>query len=178
MVEYCKSNERFATPAGNCDGERDHSKTQMHQLNWVPIEGSCYTFIKALHDTALRMDPPLSSAMVLDVFFATMVLTMVRPFFNASESSRVINWPEETKVTHLVYRPMLLVVKASKVSLDELCNHVRNIERYDQRCSGFLCRPHEAARLLPICSSNILVEEVGKFIDRIEVMWGLDGNGP
>lgn len=154
MVEYCASSR------------------QMHQLSSVPVEDSCHTFIKALHETARRMVPPLSSAMVLDVYFATMVLTMVRPFSNASESSRVINLP-----AHLVYQPMLLVIKTSRFTLNDLCDHVRNIGRYDQRCSRLLCSPLEAASLLPICSSNLLVEELNKFIGRVEVKWCLDGPG-
>ena len=180
MVEYCKSNERFATPVGSRDGERNDPETRMHQLrNCRSAEDSCFAFILALHTLSPRMVPPLNSAMVLDVFFATMVLTMVRPLFASSESSGVFKWSEEKDFICIAYKPFLGVIEASNFSLDELCNQVRNLERhgrntegYDQTCSGFLCSPHEAARLLPICSSEILAEEVLKFILRVEVMWG------
>lgn len=179
LVEYRKSKERFATPTGSCDGEWNSSLSQMNRLDLGPIEGPSSTFVQGLHYTARRSVPPLIPAMVLDVFFATMILAIVKLFWY-EESSAGMNEPEATWPTRLLCQPVLLALKTSKHTWDELCyfNDVsiplRDDERHDRMCSGSMYSSHHAVSLLPICLSSLPGEALSKFIDRVEVEWSLD----
>ena len=122
-MECLESDEWATTVTDKCDGDG----------NCAPIR--CYArylaFLQALHDTTWRMVPPLNLLMVLDVSFATMILSMIRHILYDSKSSRVILGPKErvdgyftTESERWVYLSMMLDLEISNKTFFELCDDV------------------------------------------------------
>lgn len=167
MAYVRKLEDPFDARAGSRDGKRNNSLSHIREMYLVALQRSCAAFIEALRGTARKVVPPLPSVMALDVLFATMVLTIVRHFWE--ESITEMQRSEARNPTLDLYRPMLLALMTPRFTLNELCDNVRELERYDPRLSNLVGSPHEAANLLPICQSKLLIEELDKYINRVEV---------
>ena len=133
MVE--KDLDCLETCLGECleSDEWATTVTDKHggDVNFAPIRRypRYLVFLQALQDTAPRMVPPLNPLMVLDVSFATMILSMIRRILYDSKSSRVILGPKErvngyftTESEWWVYLPMMLDLEISNKTFFELCD--------------------------------------------------------
>lgn len=129
-------------------------------------------FLQALHDTTRRIVPLLNPLMVLDVSFATMILSMIRSILYNSKSSRVILGPKErvdgyftTESEWRVYLPVMVVLEISNKTFYELCDDTH------------LMDPSHPWNLrvvqLPISKLHRLAGELRQYIDRVEPMLGL-----
>ena len=158
------------------------------QLCWFPIERDYLVLLAALHDSTKRMSPPFNSAKVLDVFYATMVLLIIRRILYDTESRRGVLGPEGdrdyssmTGSSHLNYRPMMFVLASSDKNLDALFDDIRKISVADgvRRMSNKPLKSPDislATSLVPESDpGHTLGEQLIDFTDQLESKWKLAG---
>lgn len=134
------------------------------------------------------MSPPFNSATVLDVFYVTMVLSVIRRILYDTESRRGVLGPEGdrdyssmTGSRHLNYLPMMFVLESSDKNLDALFDDIRNISVADgvRRMSNKPLKSPDiplATTLVPESApGHKLTEQLKDFIDQLESKWNLAG---
>ncbi len=172
VMECREFDQRFTAHSSNRNGGRYRS---------LPRSDSRYpAFLQNLHFAAQRVVQPLNPALVLDLFYATMILTMIRRILFTSESSRltlgleVIEECAAMDVTSLFYQPMMRVLELSDNTFDEFCYDVYCKENpvIEERnklgnWSGYSSVMAKTKRLVGVYYT--LSEELKRFIDRVEL---------
>ena len=162
MLECREFDQRLTAHASSRDGGWNRS---------MPRSGPRYfAFLQDLQLTAHKMVQPLNPALVVDVFYATMILTMIRRILLTSESSRAILGSGVTEygssamgATSVSYQPMMRVLELSNKTFEELCYH-GYCKRIWEQYSSLI----EATQWL-VRVSHKLSEELKDFIDRVEL---------
>ena len=166
MLEYREFGPRFTAYASSCDRGR--------LLSLIRSDSRYLTFLQELRFTAQRMFQPLNPALVLDLFYATMILTMIRRILLSSGSSRPIPGLRVTENSSSpLYQPMMRVLESSNKTFDLFC--------YDVYCKKFpaLEEQQDLVNLEPYCTvliatkrlvseAHTLSEELKQFVDRVE----------
>lgn len=157
----------------NSEWPRSYRRVLFHvkHITWL------YEFFEALHDTTGRMVQSLDPAMFLEVFYATMILFMIRHIYLNSESSQGISRPSVTEdgcsttgSECLAYRPMMLILKISNKTLYELCDVVYGKNIFIGTSRPFYNPLTIATNSLPSLDSNdTLVGGLKRFIDLVEL---------
>ncbi len=166
LLECREFDRRFTAHVSSRDGDWNRS---------LPRSDSQYSaFLQNLHFTTQRMVQPLNPMLVMDIFYATMILAMIRRILFASESSRQILGLKVTEdSSSLPYQPMMRVLESSNKTFDVFC--------YDVYCKKFpkLEERQHLGNLAPHCNvlvatmrlfgeTHTLLGELKHFIDRVE----------
>ena len=151
---------------------------------WTRSKDRIDVFLQALHDTTRAMVQPLDHAMVLDVFYATMILSMLRRicFESYTYSSQAIFIPtargDGSKGSDcVVYLPIILVLESTHKTLTGFCNDICSTNFFGVWNPRHLGNPWLnwsvlglAQILRPISGeTGTLAEELNRFIDRVEL---------
>ncbi len=127
------------------------------------------------------MVQPLNPALVLDLFYSTMILIMIRRILFTSESSRLTlrlqvieDGSSAMEATSLFYQPMMCVLESSNKSFDDFCYDVYNkkfpeFEERNDLGNWFRYSSVIDATKRLVGVYHTLSEELKRFIDRVEL---------
>lgn len=171
-MECCEDDKRHTALACNHDSHWDPAPSHSHERYHV--------FRKALEDTAGRMAQPLKPATLLDVFYATTILSIIRRVLYISRSTRgkfgttATSRYYYTTTFALTYQPIINALGKSDKTYRELCDDVYrlglsldlvlNFSNVDLPYSDFFL----AAGLLPMYSVCPIAQELDTFLYRVE----------
>ena len=156
----------------------------------VDVERVYLLRLLALHDATREiLPPPFGSAMVLDVFNGTMILSVIRRLLYDTESRRGVLGPEgdkdgssTTEPGHRSYQPMMLVLESSDKNLYAFFQDFQRkflyIELDHERRMAKEPRWYSLRHMIFPPNSSVgrqLVEELRDFIDQFESKRGLAG---
>lgn len=176
LVEFSKFYEEISAITGNRRRDWNTSQTRSYLTR---IESGYLLFLQTLHDTTRRMVLPLDSAMMLDILYATMILSIIRRILYVSGSRGILGLDitEDGSYTKgsacPSYRPMVLALETSYKTFSEHCNDFYGINYPEYVPWRFV------AVLLPqFGSGDTFVEKFKQFIDRVELKLGSAGIRP
>lgn len=162
QVGYRELDKPFTTPTGNRD-DWDHIPPPSYARYWA--------FLQALHHTTWEIVQQMDATMFLDIFYATMVLSIIRRILYDSETSREYLGPFfRAGSASPSYQPMIRVLETSNKALSEVYGdaYLRNNFLAN---SGPFCSPWIFTNnaLFSFGSNDTPVGELKRFIDRVEL---------
>ncbi|KAF6228543.1 hypothetical protein HO173_011845 [Letharia columbiana] len=165
LMECCEDDKRHTALACNHDSHWDPAPSHSHERYHV--------FRKALEDTAGRMAQPLKPATLLDVFYATTILSIIRRVLYISRSTRgkfgttATSRYYYTTTFALTYQPIINALGKSDKTYRELCDDVYRLGLsldLEDPYSDFI---YAAGQLL-IYNIYSIAQELDTFLYRVE----------
>ena len=162
-----------------CEDDKRHTALVCNQdSHWNPVpfhsHERYYVFHKALEDTALRMAQPLKPATLLDVFYATMILSIIGRVLYISPITRgklrtTATSRYDTTTFALTYQPIMDALEKSDKTYRELCDDVHRLELsldMEDPYSDFIY----AAGQLVIYNFYPIAQELEAFLCKVELL--------
>lgn len=157
LMECCEDDKCHTAFLCNHDSHWDPAPSHSHERYCV--------FHKALRDTAWRMAQPLKPATLLDVFYATTILSIIERLHRGKPGPREFALTYTSIICALeksdkTYRELCVDVHPPGLSLDfKVVTYLGPIP-----CSDFIPLPN----LLPMYNSRPIAQELEAYLDLVD----------
>lgn len=162
LMECCEADKRHTALVCSQDSHWDPAPSHSHERYCV--------FHNALRDTPWRMAQPLTPATLLDVFYATMIFSIIVRVLYISPTTRGYFERNRYYATTpaLTYQPIIDALGKSDKTYRELCDDVHRLGLsldFEDPYSDFI----HAAGLLPIHGFSPIAQQLDAFLCKVEL---------